>query len=65
MAEKSTGRLLGAQLFCARATDMISELSAAIAEEMTVQKLSGVIHPHPTFSEAIWEAARLTAEKTY
>ena len=65
VAEKSTGRLLGAQLFCARATDMISELSAAIAEEMTVQKLSGVIHPHPTFSEAIWEAARLTAEKTY
>lgn len=65
VAEKSTGRLLGAQLFCARATDMISELSAAIAEEMTVQKLSGVIHPHPTFSEAIWEAARLTSEKTY
>lgn len=63
VAEKSTGKLLGAQLFCARATDMVSELSVAIAAGLTVKDVAGVIHPHPTFSEGIWEAARLLEEK--
>lgn len=55
-AHAETGRLLGVQMMCARATDMISECSAAIAAGMTAEALASVIHPHPTFSEGIPEA---------
>lgn len=49
--------LLGAQLMCARATDMISELTDAVAHGLTARQLVSVIRPHPTFSEVITEAA--------
>lgn len=54
--DENTDAILGAQLMCARATDLISELSTAIANGLTRQQLSGVIRPHPTFSEGITEA---------
>jgi dihydrolipoamide dehydrogenase len=47
--DAETGALLGAQLMCARATDMISEFSLAIAQELTGRELGGIIRPHPTF----------------
>lgn len=50
--------LLGAQLMCARATDLISELSVAIVNKLTIHQLSAVIRPHPTFTEGVTEAAR-------
>ena len=62
VAEKSTGRLLGAHMMCARATDMIGEFSAAIANGFTVQQLATAIRPHPTFNEAIGEALRSFGE---
>ena len=36
---------------------MISELTLAISAGLTVDQLASVIHPHPTFSEAIASAA--------
>lgn len=48
--------LLGAQLMCARASDIVSELSSAIVNKLTIHQLEAVIRPHPTFSEAITEA---------
>lgn len=54
-------RILGAHLMCERATDMISEFSAAIAARLTVEQMAAVIHPHPTFNEAageLFDAAR-------
>jgi dihydrolipoamide dehydrogenase len=48
--------LLGAQLMCGRATDLISELTTAIANKLTKAQLAAVIRPHPTFSEAVTEA---------
>lgn len=48
--------LLGAQLMCARATDLISELSTAIVNQLTVTQLAAVIRPHPTFTEGVTEA---------
>jgi dihydrolipoamide dehydrogenase len=57
ICEKETGRLIGAAMLCPRATDMIGELSLAIANEMTIDKIANLIHPHPTFSEAVFEAA--------
>lgn len=59
VATKDSGKILGAQLMCARATDMIGEIGLAIAGGLTKKEISTVIHPHPTFSEGIWEAAEL------
>lgn len=51
-----TEKIIGAQLMCARATDMINELGTAIVNGLTRAQLASVIRPHPTFGEAITEA---------
>ncbi len=55
---EETEAIVGAQLFCQRATDLISELATAVANELTVQQLASVIRPHPTFCEGIGLALR-------
>lgn len=50
--------LLGAQLMCARATDLVAELAAAISAGLTREKLASVIRPHPTFCEGVTAALR-------
>ena len=57
VCEAGSGRLLGAQLCWPRATDLISELALAIRQHLTAAELTGLIHPHPTFSEGVQEAA--------
>lgn len=57
VAEKGSGRLLGAQLMCARATDMIGELGLAVGKQMNVKDLASAVMAHPTFAEGIYEAA--------
>ncbi|MDY3917822.1 MAG: dihydrolipoyl dehydrogenase [Candidatus Limivivens sp.] len=59
LADPETHRILGAQMMCARATDMISEFGMAIANGLTAEQMASVIRPHPTFSEGISEAAEL------
>jgi len=49
--------LLGAQLMCGNATDIISQLTLAIGKEVTAEEIESFIQPHPTFSEGILEAA--------
>ena len=56
VADAETGKLLGAHLMCERATDMISQLSVAIANGLTVDQLRLPIRPHPTFEEAMTDA---------
>ena len=53
-----TGTLLGVQMMCARATDMIGEFADAVAAGRTVRQLAAAVRPHPTFNEAVWELAR-------
>lgn len=57
VTDSATGRLLGAQLVCPRATDMVGELTVAIQKGLTAADLAQVIHPHPTFSEMLFGAA--------
>lgn len=57
VCDKKDGRLLGAQLLCNRATDMIGELSMAISRKLTYKDIASIIRPHPTFEEGITEAA--------
>ena len=58
IADKETGRVLGAQMMCARATDMISQFSQAIVNGLALDDMARVIYPHPTFSEGIGESVR-------
>lgn len=52
--------VIGAQLMCPRATDMIGELATAVSNELTIGQLVRVIRAHPTFNEAVTEAAEDT-----
>lgn len=45
--------LLGAQIMCARATDMIGELATALANGLTSTQLMYAMRAHPTYNEAI------------
>lgn len=54
---EDTHVLIGAQLMCARATDMIGELELAIKQGMSARQVAEIIMPHPTFCEGIGEAA--------
>ncbi len=51
------GELLGAHLIGANVTEMIAELVVAKKLEITGHELIKSIHPHPTMSEAVMEAA--------
>jgi dihydrolipoamide dehydrogenase len=52
------GEVLGAHIVGNRACDMIAELVATMALEGGYQELSRIVHPHPTVSEAVLDAAR-------
>lgn len=56
VAHAETHQLLGAQLMCQHSSDMISQLSQAIANHMTAEQLLRAMRPHPTFEEALTEA---------
>ena len=51
--------LIGAHLLCGRASDIIGELAIAVGMGMTLEEVGDIIHPHPSFVEAVMEAARL------
>jgi len=51
------GELLGAHMIGANVTEMISEIVVARKLETTAHEIIKAIHPHPTMSEAIMEAA--------
>ena len=51
------GELLGAHLIGANVTEMIAELVVARKLETTGEEILKAIHPHPTMSEAVMEAA--------
>jgi dihydrolipoamide dehydrogenase len=60
VAEKKYDELLGVHMIGPRATELVSEATAALNLECTVEALIQTIHAHPTMSEAIGEAAHAT-----
>jgi dihydrolipoamide dehydrogenase len=48
--------IIGGQILGVNASEMISELTLAIKLKAKAGDLADMIHPHPTLSEAIWEA---------
>jgi dihydrolipoamide dehydrogenase len=51
------GELLGAHMIGANVTEMIAEIVAIRKLEVTGEALIKTVHPHPTMSEAVMEAA--------
>lgn len=51
------GEILGVHIVASHATDMIAEAAASLELEATVYDLAKTIHPHPTLSEVVMEAA--------
>ena len=51
------GELLGAHMIGSNVTEMIAEIVVARKLETTAHEIIKSVHPHPTMSEAIMEAA--------
>ena len=57
ICESESGKILGAQIMAKYASELISEVTLAIKMGITVEDLVQTIHPHPSLSEALKEAA--------
>jgi dihydrolipoamide dehydrogenase len=64
VVERGSGALLGAHLLGPEAAELIAEAALAIEMGATVDDLALTIHPHPTLSEAIAQAARARGHPT-
>jgi dihydrolipoamide dehydrogenase len=57
VVDKKYEEILGVHIIGTHATDLIAEATLAIEMEVTAEELAHTIHPHPTFSEGMGEAA--------
>ncbi len=57
VADAEYGQILGVHIVGAHASDLIQEGTLALTLEATLDELEATIHPHPTLSEALGEAA--------
>jgi len=58
-ADTESDRILGVHIVGPHAADLISEAVVAMRMGTTVKQLADTIHPHPTLSESVMEAAGL------
>lgn len=63
VAEKVTGRIVGSQIVGPHAVEIITEISGAMANGVTVKQLAHNVFAHPTVSEVVKLAAVMTAAK--
>lgn len=59
VCEAQSGRILGAHIAGAHASDLIAEAALAIRHRLTAADLAHTIHAHPTMAEGLYEAAEL------
>jgi dihydrolipoamide dehydrogenase len=60
VADKKYDEVLGVHMIGPRSTELVAEAVLALRLECTVEELIKTIHAHPTFSEAVGEAAHAT-----
>jgi dihydrolipoamide dehydrogenase len=63
VADDQYGEVLGIHIMASHATDMISEAVTTMELEGTVFDLAKAVHPHPTLSEVMMEAAEGAVDK--
>ena len=54
---EDSGQILGVHILGGNASSLISECTLAIKLHATAADLAHTLHPHPSLSEAVWEAA--------
>jgi len=57
IGDRGTGEILGGHIMGGDATNLISAIAVAMKQNATVKDLAEVIQAHPTFGEALGEAA--------
>jgi len=57
IADAATDELLGVHMIGAHVTELVAEASASMLLEATAWEVGSAVHPHPTLSEALGEAA--------
>jgi dihydrolipoamide dehydrogenase len=63
LADAKTDRVLGVQLICADAGNMIAEAAIAMEFGASAEDIARTCHAHPTLSEAVKEAAMAVAKR--
>ena len=61
LADARTDEMLGVHMVGPHVTDLIAEASASMLLEATAWEVGTAVHPHPTLSEALGEAALAVA----
>ena len=56
VVHEETEEILGVQMMCGRATDMIGEFVSAIENHLTASQVLRAMRPHPTYNEGVAEA---------
>ena len=64
LAHAETDQVLGVHLVGPHVTDLIAEPSVGMLLESTAWEVAAAVHPHPTLSEAIGEAAMAVAGRS-
>ncbi len=59
VAEPAGGRVLGVHIIGPHATELVAEASVLVQCGLVAEDVEGSIHPHPTLSEAVAEAAAM------
>lgn len=59
LINKNTGVIIGGGIVGPNAGDMLSEITLAVENKITVKQLSSMIHPHPTMAETIGMCAEI------
>jgi dihydrolipoamide dehydrogenase len=60
VADRKYDEILGVHMIGPRSTELVAEAVLALRLECTVEELIRTMHAHPTFSEAVGEAAHAT-----
>lgn len=62
IADKATDEVLGVHMIAPRAADLIMEAVTAMEYRASAEDMARICHPHPTYSEAVKEAALAATE---
>jgi dihydrolipoamide dehydrogenase len=62
VCDEKYGEILGVHMIGPRVTELVAEATVALRLEGTALDLSHAIHPHPTLSEAMMEAAHAAVD---
>ena len=63
VASKTDGKLLGAQLMCENAGEIVADFAMALDHGMTASEMLRTVRPHPSYCESIQDVLRTLEDK--